>query len=131
MKRFSDEQLSYARNALPIRSVIEILLQLPHKEVEGVYRFLCPLCAEFETGLNPHTNLARCFRCAKNFNPIELVMAGKGLSFVQSVKLLLQEEPALKRAPSHQQAESAAGFVTVAGILRQTVCRRDNPYSGD
>ena len=131
MKRFSDEQLRHVRNAVPVRLVIEALLQLPHKEIEGVYRFLCPLCNEFDTGVNPNTNLARCFRCAKNFNPIELVMAGKGLSFVQSVKLLLQEEPASKKAPSRQQAESAAGFGRVAEILLQAVCRRDNPYSGD
>lgn len=55
MKRFTDKELRQLRNDTPVRSVIETLLQLPHKEVEGVYRFLCPLCEEFETGLNPHT----------------------------------------------------------------------------
>ena len=131
MKRFSDEQLRHVRNAVPVRLVIEALLQLPHKEIEGVYRFLCPLCNEFETGVNPDTNLARCFRCAKNFNPIELVMAGRGLNFVQSVNLLLQKEPSWKKVPLHQQVESEAGFGRAAEILLQMASRPSNPYSAD
>lgn len=88
MPRFSDSELRTLRNDVPVRWVIETLLELPQKEVEGVYRFLCPGCQEFQTGLNPHTNLARCFRCSRNFNPIELIMAERSLNFVQSVKLL-------------------------------------------
>lgn len=88
MRRFSDVELKILRNDVPVQWVIETLLRLPHKEVEGVYRFLCPLCNEFQTGINPNTNLARCFRCGKNLNPIELVMVEKELSFVQSVRLL-------------------------------------------
>ena len=99
MRRFSDSELRRLRNDIPVRWVIETLLQLPNKEVEGVYRFLCPLCNEFETGLNPKTNLARCFRCKKNFNPIELLMAGRALSFVQSVNQLLQREPLVSKVP--------------------------------
>lgn len=92
MRGFSDAELRRLRNEIPVRWVIETLLELPTKEVEGVYRFLCPVCNEFETGLNPHANLGRCFRCRKNFNPIELVMTERGLNFVQSVKLLHQSE---------------------------------------
>ena len=101
MRRFSSTELKRLRNDIPVRLVIETLLQLPHKEVEGVYRFLCPVCEEFATGLNPRVNLARCFRCKKNFNPIELLMADRGLSFSQSVNLLLQKEHWLSQA--HQQ----------------------------
>lgn len=131
MKRFTDEQLRQVRNGVPVRLVIEALLQLPYKEIEGVYRFLCPVCREFETGINPHTNLARCFRCKKNFNPIELVMADKGLSFVQSVNLLLRAEPPSKKAPLRQPAESKGGFARAAEILLQTASRLSNPYSAD
>lgn len=131
MKRFSSEELNRLRNNVAVRIVIEILLQLPHKEVEGVYRFLCPVCGEFETGLNPATNLARCFRCSKNFNPIELVMADRGLSFVQSVKLLLAKESLLSAAPLRQRAESLEGFSKLSEILHQQFSQLSNPYSGD
>ena len=73
MPRFSSTELRRLRNDIPVRWVIETLLQLPAKEVEGVYRFLCPVCKEFQTGLNPRANLARCFLCERNFNPIELL----------------------------------------------------------
>jgi len=55
---------------------------------EGCFRFLCPLCNAFDTAINPKTNLARCFRCEKNFNTIDLVMIIRQADFVQSVKFL-------------------------------------------
>lgn len=87
-KRFSDEELHALRNHIPMRSLIQDLLEVPCKEVEGVLRFLCPKCGGFETGINPKTNLSRCFRCQENFNAIELVMSDRKLSFVDSVKYL-------------------------------------------
>ena len=60
----------------------------------GIYRgflhlrFLCPLCREFNTAVNPRTNLGRCFRCEQNFNPIDMVMIVKGYSFLQAVEYL-------------------------------------------
>ena len=85
--RFSSEELYGLRNQVPIRRLIEEL-KIPGKEVEGVFRFLCPDCGEFQTAINARTNLSRCFLCQKNFNTIELAMADQGLSFVESVKLL-------------------------------------------
>lgn len=87
-KRFSPEELYALRTDLAIRSVIESLLQLPHKEIEGLYRFKCPCCHEMMTAIHPRMNMGRCFRCELNFNPIDLVRAALGLSFVDSVKLL-------------------------------------------
>lgn len=87
-KRFSAEELYELRNQVPIRLVIEDVVKLPCKEVEGVFRFLCPKCGEFSTGINPRTNLSRCFRCEENFNTIELTMKEKAISFVESVRLL-------------------------------------------
>ena len=87
-RRFSAEELGAIRNDISIRIVIEELLRLPNKEVEGVFRFLCPVCAEFQTAINNLTNLSRCFRCQKNFNTIELVMQEQKVSFVEAVKLL-------------------------------------------
>ena len=88
-QRFTNEELTRLRNKLPVRVVIERLLNIPGKEVEGVYRFLCPHCHEFQTAIHPHENLGRCFRCQKNYNPIDLVIAVKNLNFVSAVKFLL------------------------------------------
>jgi hypothetical protein len=49
---------------------------------------MCPLCQEFNTAVNPKTNLARCFTCEKNFNTIDLVMLIRQTDFVHSVKFL-------------------------------------------
>ena len=131
MKRFTDEQLRHLRNDVPIRLVIEALLQLPHKEIEGVYRFLCPVCKEFQTGLNPNANLSRCFRCKKNFNPIELVMADRHLPFVQSVNLLLQKEPLLKKALPPQPLLSKEDSFDPLKILHQQFSHLRNPCNVD
>lgn len=63
-------------------------LQIPSKIRDGFFRFLCPICNEFQTAVNPNTNLARCFRCEKNFNTIDLVMAVRGCGFKDSVLFL-------------------------------------------
>ena len=63
-------------------------LQVPSKIRDGFFRFLCPLCNEFQTAVNPNTNLARCFRCEKNFNTIDLVMAVRKCGFKDSVLFL-------------------------------------------
>ena len=88
MKRFMSEELFELRNAIPINRLIQEVLEIPSKSVEGRFRFLCPLCNEFQTATNPRTNLARCFRCEKNFNTIDLVMIVKKYEFVASVKYL-------------------------------------------
>jgi hypothetical protein len=49
---------------------------------------LCPMCNEFQTAVNPSTNLARCFRCEKNLNTIDLVMRVKRFGFKDSVLFL-------------------------------------------
>lgn len=131
MKRFSDNELRRLRNDIPVRLVIETLLQLPYKEIEGVYRFLCPQCREFQTGLNPHTNLSRCFRCQRNFNPIELVMAECNLSFAQSASLLLDKCSLLKKAPQARQPLLKADYREPYEILHQQFCRLSNPCNAD
>jgi DNA primase len=88
MSRFSKTFLYRLRNHVPIRDVIRGLLEMPCKEVEGLHRFLCPLCREFNTSIHPRENLGRCFRCRKNFNPIDLVMAERGCGFREAVDIL-------------------------------------------
>jgi hypothetical protein len=86
--KLSDQQLYNLRNHIPIAAVITELLQVPAKINCGTLRFRCPLCARFNTAINDRTNLARCFDCQKNFNPIDMVMATRKINFVQAVRLL-------------------------------------------
>ena len=89
MGRYSCQTLRILRNVIPVEKVIEEILHLPCKRSEGYLRFLCPECSEFNSAINPHTNLARCFRCEKNFNPIDLVMSATKCSFVDAVEFLI------------------------------------------
>jgi hypothetical protein len=87
-RHFSSQELFMLRNHIPIDTLIEKHLKLPSKFSEGFFRFCCPLCNEFQTATNPKTNLARCFRCERNFNTIDMVMIYKRLRFVGGVKYL-------------------------------------------
>jgi hypothetical protein len=85
---FSSQQLYVLRNDIDVRMLIEKTLRIPCRVTEGCFRFLCPLCNAVDTAVNPKTNLARCFRCEKNFNTIDLVMLIRQADFIQSVKFL-------------------------------------------
>jgi len=87
-RHFSSQQLFVLRNHISIDTLIEKHLKIPSKFSEGFFRFLCPVCHEFQTATNPRTNLGRCFRCERNFNTIDMVMICKGLRFVECVKCL-------------------------------------------
>ncbi len=102
--RFSSRQLFELRNNIPVDMLIRDHLQIPSKISDGYFRFLCPLCNEFQTAVNPVTNLARCFRCEKNFNTIDLVMKIKGYGFRDSVLFLKQ----INTAPQVQAAKLTA-----------------------
>lgn len=87
-RRFSAKQLYELRNYIPIDVLIEKHLMIPCKHSEGFFRFLCPLCGKFQTGVNPKTNLARCFWCEKNFNTIDIVIKVRNKNFFESVRFL-------------------------------------------
>jgi len=93
MCTFSKQQLYQLRNQIPINWLIHDVLSLM-SIYNGVWRFQCPLCLEFNTATKEKTNLARCFSCQRNFNTIDLVIYVKKVSFKQSVEFLL---PHLKR----------------------------------
>lgn len=86
--RLSSKRLRRLRNEIEVSELITRHLDLPSKVREGYLRFLCPLCSEFNTAVNPRTNLGRCFRCQKNFNPIDLVIAVLGCPFLDAVRYL-------------------------------------------
>jgi hypothetical protein len=85
---FSSSLLYALRNEISVQMLIEKTLSIPCRVTEGRFRFLCPLCSGYDTAVNPKTNLARCFRCEKNYNTIDLVMLDRQADFVQSVKFL-------------------------------------------
>ena len=88
MGRIPAERLRALRNEVDIRELISQHLEISGKISEGYFRFLCPLCREFNTATNPRTNLARCFRCEKNFNPIDLVKIERQCDFLAAVAYL-------------------------------------------
>ncbi len=110
-KRFSSQELFELRNAIPVDMLIKDRLQIPSKISEGVFRFLCPICNAFQTSVNPATNLARCFRCERNFNTIDMVMSVRRLGFKESVLFLKQ----MMGKVSKQNTRQALNLLT-AGI---------------
>lgn len=86
--RYSKQALWQLRNLIPITLLIADILELPHKIRDGYFRFLCPICKNFDTATNPRTNLARCFTCKRNFNTIDLVMIEQRLNFKDAVRYL-------------------------------------------
>ena len=88
MGRIPAERLRRLRNEVDIRELISVHLEIPRKISEGQFRFLCPLCRDFDTATNPRTNLARCFLCERNLNPIDLVMIERECDFLEAVSYL-------------------------------------------
>lgn len=88
MPALTKPYLRRLRNEIPVAALIADVLRLEHRHSEGHWRFLCPLCQGFHTAVNPRTNLARCFDCQKNFNPIDLVLTVKHCDFHQAVAFL-------------------------------------------
>jgi hypothetical protein len=76
------------RNEIPIDEVIVDLLNLEQQNNHKMLRFRCPLCQGFHTATNHKTNLARCFDCQKNFNPIDLIMTVGNCGFLDAVEFL-------------------------------------------
>ncbi len=90
MGLYTDDFLRMLRNKIKIDQVINIL-GLETRYSKGILRFRCPLCYSFHTATNPETNLARCFDCEKNYNPIDLVMATTRRNFVDTVEFLTKQ----------------------------------------
>ena len=87
-KHYTTDFLRMLRNQIPINEVIIDLLNLEVRNDHELLRFRCPLCYNFHTATNYQTNLARCFDCKKNFNPIDLVITVAHCGFLDAVKIL-------------------------------------------
>ena len=86
-QRYSPQFLYRLRNEIPLPNVFRVL-EWPHKKRDGYFRFVCPVCQESNTSVNPTTNLGRCYRCNRNFNPIDFVMQVRGFDFLTTVPYL-------------------------------------------
>lgn len=84
MKRITNEELVRLRNEVPMSIVLEGLgvAERPRRRRR---EFACPHCGGLHLAIHPRENLARCFRCAKSFNPIDLVIAVCGVRFLEAV----------------------------------------------
>lgn len=102
-RRFSSQWLFRLRNEVPLDRLIAEHLAWPSRYREGRFHFLCPRCGEFRTGVNPRTNLGRCFLCAENFNSIDFVILARECDFVDAVHFLA---PLLPKQPASTPAET-------------------------
>ena len=86
---FPDDFLRRLRNEISWPSLLR-QLEWPHKRREGQLAFVCPICNEYRSAVNPRTNLGHCFlpHCKARFNPIEFVMAVTTWDFVTAVHYL-------------------------------------------
>lgn len=121
-RRFSAQHLYRLRNLIPIDVLITEKLSIPCKQSQGHLRFLCPLCRQFQTATMQKTNLARCFRCEKNFNTIDLVMRWQNTDFVKSAKFLtavLQNLTGDKQGLSKAPTE----VISIGQVVKTLLCR--------
>ncbi len=86
-KRYDDDLLRRLRNEVPIDALIR-QLDWPAKRRDGRFTFVCPRCGEMDSAVKHDTNLGRCFRCERNFNPIDFVMQACDYDFPQAVEYL-------------------------------------------
>ena len=101
MGSYTDGFLRRLRNEIDIDLVIK-RLRLETRHSQKILRFRCPLCDGFHTATNSKTNLARCFDCRRNFNPIDLTMVIKGCAFLDAVRYLRQLRPRLSTGLDHR-----------------------------
>ena len=87
MKLIPNDHLRILRNTVPLPAVIADL-RIPTRTRGRRLTFRCPGCGGFHTATNSRSNLARCFRCERNFNAIELAMSVKKLGFLDALQLL-------------------------------------------
>ena len=88
MTTFTKQQLFQVRNEIDIDVLITDKLNL-ERQFNGMWRFQCPLCQQFNTATQKKTHLSRCFSCQQNFNTIDLVIYSKKINFVPAVQWLL------------------------------------------
>ena len=87
MNRVSPDLLRQLRNEVELSMVIE-QLGISSKQRGRQIVFRCPDCGSSHAVTSTSRNLARCFHCQRSFNPIDLVMAERGYTFLEAVDYL-------------------------------------------
>lgn len=82
------DQLRRLRNEIPFKLLFGELNWPCKLSASGQLVFPCPLCKESTTAVNPRTNLARCFRCERNWNPIDFTVEVTSMDFLETVGFL-------------------------------------------
>ena len=86
-RAITKEELRRLRNDVPIAVVVH-RLRLESRRRGARVEFRCAECGGFPVAIHRPTNLARCFRCARSFNPIDLIMAARRATFLEAVREL-------------------------------------------
>ena len=86
-QKITDAELRRLRNDIPIKDVV-YALNIPWEMHDQIFRFICPCCNNLGACLHPEENLARCFKCLKNFNPIDLTLTHSNKKFRTAVNWL-------------------------------------------
>ena len=120
-RRFSSQELFDLRNNIPINFLIEKKLMIPSRFDKKYFRFICPICCEHDTATNPKTNLARCFRCERNFNTIDLVMICKKMDFVKSVKYLKAYQQKISSRKNHDSLMQLSKILKNATVFGKKI----------
>jgi predicted RNA-binding Zn-ribbon protein involved in translation (DUF1610 family) len=120
-RRFSSAELKFLRNRVPIDRVVETLFGASIQDSNGKRRFACPICGGLDTSVNAVHNLARCFSCRRNVNPIELVMHQLKISFVDSVKWLQSRMPSVHQHTTAMNKTGNAGPCAIGNILSHVI----------
>jgi hypothetical protein len=116
-RRFSSKELRFLRNRVPIDRVVETLFGTPKPNSNTKRLFACPICGASDTSVNAVHNLARCFSCRRNFNPIELVMHQLKIGFVDGVKWLQSRMPPVHQKTTSSNKTGNAGPCAIGDIL--------------
>ena len=111
MPKVPSEHLRTLRNDVPVLAVVSEL-SIPTKLRGRRLTFRCPYCDEFHTAVNERTNLARCFACERNFNPIDLVVAERCSSFHEAVQYLDGLLARYPRRPVRRPSSATPGTQT-------------------
>lgn len=116
--RLSKALLHDLRNKIPVRNLIENELGLRCETESGVFRFECPLCGSFHTSVMKNQNLARCFKCETNFNPIDMVMEVKKTKFRPSADFLIKLlESGMAAKPAEPLNRASSDLVSLSAVF--------------
>ena len=116
-RRFSAQELAFLRNNIPINRVIETMLSVATGNNNSAPTFNCPACHSANTSINAKHNLARCFDCRQNFNPIEFVMHQRHTSFVDSVKWLKRHHRESMPEKTSSSQNHSAQTINIGDVL--------------